>query len=120
MSNKEKAIDFLQLVTSGKVQEAYDSYVEAGFVHHNPYFAGDAESLKIAMQEDAEANFDKIFDIQRSAEEKNLVFVHSKIQMNSDVYAVVHIFRFGQEGIIELWDVVQHAPENSPNELGMF
>jgi len=32
------------------VQEAYQQYVSASFRHHNPYFPGDAEALKAAMQ----------------------------------------------------------------------
>jgi predicted SnoaL-like aldol condensation-catalyzing enzyme len=34
--------------------------------------------------------------------------------------ALVHIFRFEGNLIAELWDIGQAAPENSPNEYGMF
>ena len=34
--------------------------------------------------------------------------------------AAVHIFRFQGDRVIELWDVGQPVPENSPNENGMF
>jgi hypothetical protein len=44
-SHKDVAIDFLGLVASGKVREAYEKHVGAGFRHHNPYFRGDAASL---------------------------------------------------------------------------
>jgi predicted SnoaL-like aldol condensation-catalyzing enzyme len=35
-------------------------------------------------------------------------------------YAVVHILRFEGERIVELWDVSQEIPADSPNTLGMF
>lgn len=34
--------------------------------------------------------------------------------------AVVHIFRFKVGKIIEMWDLCQEIPANSPNENGMF
>jgi len=34
--------------------------------------------------------------------------------------AVVHIFRFENSKIVELWDVGQEIPQDSPNENGMF
>jgi predicted SnoaL-like aldol condensation-catalyzing enzyme len=32
----------------------------------------------------------------------------------------VHIFRFEQGRIVELWDLGQEVPESSPNQYGMF
>ena len=43
-NRKEAAVSFLKLAASGKVDEAYGSYIGANFRHHNPYFRGDAES----------------------------------------------------------------------------
>ena len=34
--------------------------------------------------------------------------------------AVVHIFKFEGNLIVELWDMGQAVPEDSPNENGMF
>lgn len=34
--------------------------------------------------------------------------------------ALVHIFRFEDDRIVELWDLGQPVPEDSPNENGMF
>jgi hypothetical protein len=58
MSNqilKDMAVEFLTLVASGKVSDAYERYVRDGFRHHNPYFQGDAASLREAMQMNAPA-----------------------------------------------------------------
>jgi predicted SnoaL-like aldol condensation-catalyzing enzyme len=34
--------------------------------------------------------------------------------------ALVHIFRFHGDRVVELWDIGQPVPEDSPNENGMF
>ena len=45
MNNKERAISFLRLASSGNVWEAYGTYVHPQFRHHNPYFPGDRAAL---------------------------------------------------------------------------
>jgi predicted SnoaL-like aldol condensation-catalyzing enzyme len=45
MNNKEMAISFLRLASSGNVREAYETYDHPQFRHHNPYFPGDRASL---------------------------------------------------------------------------
>jgi len=55
-SLKDSAIEFLTLAASGKVSEAYERHVAAGFRHHNPHFRGDAASLKEAMLANAAQN----------------------------------------------------------------
>jgi uncharacterized protein YndB with AHSA1/START domain len=122
LSHKQAAITFLQLVASGKVREAYRAHVGPGFRHHNVWFRGDAESLMTAMEEAAAKNPDKQLEVQRALQEGELVAVHSRVRQNSSDRggAVVHIFRFAGERIVELWDVGQAVPEESPNEHGMF
>jgi predicted SnoaL-like aldol condensation-catalyzing enzyme len=34
--------------------------------------------------------------------------------------AVMHIFRFDGNQVVEMWDLGQPIPENMPNENGMF
>jgi hypothetical protein len=53
MINKERAISFLRLASSGNVREAYETYVHPDFRHHNPYFPGDRASLLTGMEEGA-------------------------------------------------------------------
>ncbi|WP_456273682.1 nuclear transport factor 2 family protein [Bacillus sp. AK031] len=122
MPIKERAVSFLKLVASGKVREAYMSHAGPGFIHHNPYFRGDAESLMAAMEENAEENPGKIFEVKRAIEEGETVAVHSHVKQHpEDIGAVVvHIFRFADDRIVELWDVGQPIPEDSPNENGIF
>ncbi|MCA0754240.1 nuclear transport factor 2 family protein [Paenibacillus sp. N4] len=121
-SNKEKAVAFLQLVASGEVREAYQRYIGPDFLHHNPFFRGDADSLMLAMEENAAKNPHKTLEIKRVMEEGDIVAVHSHVkQKQEDIgAAVVHIFRFNNDLIVELWDVGQPIPEQSPNENGVF
>jgi len=121
-SHKEMALSFLRLAASGKVREAYQKYVAPGFRHHNPYFRGDAESLMSGMEENAAKNPNKVLEVQRAIEEGDLVAVHSRVRMKPGEpgLALVHIFKLQGDRIVELWDVGQPVPENSPNENRMF
>ncbi|MES2353021.1 MAG: nuclear transport factor 2 family protein [Pseudomonadota bacterium] len=119
---KEAAIAFLTQVTSGKIREAYRTYVGPEFRHHNPYFRGDGQSLMIGMEENHVKFPDKILAVQRTLQDGNFVAVHSNVKlMPGDInMAVVHIFRFEGNLIAELWDIGQPVPENCANEQGMF
>jgi predicted SnoaL-like aldol condensation-catalyzing enzyme len=123
-SPKDAAIEFLTLVATGKVREAYERHVAPGFRHHNPYFRGDAESLMLAMEENAIQNPDKILEVQMALQDGDRVAVFSRVRQRPDDRggAVVHLFRFEGDRIAELWDVGQAAPEDSEsvNEHGMF
>jgi len=121
-SNKNAAVSFLKMVASGKVQEAYSKFVGEGFRHHNPFFEGSAESLQAGMQANALQNPDKVMEVKRVIAEGELVAVHSHVQQKpGDRGAVVvHIFRFENGHIVELWDLGQPVPEESPNQFGMF
>ena len=122
VSRKDIAVAFLWSAASGKVLEAYQNYIAPGFKHHNPYFRGDADSLMKGMEEAAVKNPNKVLEVQRALEDGDFVAVHSRVQQKpGDVgAAVVHIFRFEGDRIVELWDMGQLVPENSPNQNGMF
>lgn len=119
---KGKAVSFLQLVASGEVREAFQKYIGSDFRHHNPFFPGDADSLMLAMEENAKENPYKVFEVKRVIGEGDTIAVYSHVKQTQDDLggAVVHIFRFQNDHIVELWDVGQPIPENSPNENGMF
>jgi predicted SnoaL-like aldol condensation-catalyzing enzyme len=121
-SRKDNAVAFMRLVGSGKVREAYDRYVGANFRHHNPFFRGDRESLMRAMEENAAKNPNKVLDVKHTLEDGDYVAVHSHIRQNAQERggAAVHVFRFENGRIAELWDVGQAIPEDSSNEHGMF
>ena len=121
-ARKDIAKAFLRLAATGKVREAYERFVGAGFRHHNPYFRGDADSLREGMEQ-AYAKFPHTtIEIRRALEDGNLVAVHSRVthEPGGRAIAVVHLFRFKGSKIAELWDVAVEAPPDSPNEYGMF
>ncbi len=122
MSHREIAVSFLKLAAAGKVREAYSKYVSLSLKHHNPYFRGDRESLMLAMEENTSKNPNKRLDIKVTLEDRNLVATYSHVQQNPEDpgAAVVHIFRFEGGNIVEMWDIGQAVPEDSPNENGMF
>ena len=121
-SLKDRAVSFLTLAAAGRVDQAYAECVGAGFRHHNPYFRGDAASLKAAMAENAAQNPGKSLEVKRALEDGDLVAVHSHVRQKPEDpgAAVVHIFRFENGRIVELWDVGQPVMDEGPNELDMF
>lgn len=121
-SLKERAVSFLKLVASNSVDEAYERFIGKSFVHHNPYYRGDADSLRAAMKENAVDAPNKSLHVKQAVEEGETVVVYSHIKQNPEDLgaAVVHIFRFHEGKVVELWDLGQAIPEDSPNENGMF
>ena len=122
MNNKEMAISFLRLASSGNVREAYEQYVHPQFRHHNPYVPGDRASLLAAMKENAATFPQKDFEAVRTLEDRDLVAVHGRVRLtpSSPWIALIHIFRFQDNQIIEEWEAGQEVPQDSPNQHGAF
>ncbi len=120
--NKEAALKFLFLVVSGKVSEAFDNFVSPDFRHHNPYFRGDRVSLLKAMEENWVKNPRITLEPKIAMEEGNLVSIHSHVKTTPEDLglATVHLMKFRDGKIEELWDLVQPIPKDSPNENGFF
>jgi predicted SnoaL-like aldol condensation-catalyzing enzyme len=120
--NKDAAVSFLTAASNGQVDEAYSKFIGGGFKHHNPFFEGTAEALQAGMKANAKQNPDKILEVKRVIAEDDFVVIHSHVRQNPDALGavVVHIFRFENGKIVELWDLGQPVPENSSNENGMF
>jgi len=121
-SHKATAVAFLRQAATGQAREAFRAFTGAGFRHHNPFFRGDAESLAQAMDENAAKNPGKLLEVQRALEDGDLVAVHARVRLGPDqpVVAVVHLYRFEGDVIVELWDIAQPAPKDMVNERGMF
>ena len=122
MNNKERAISFLRLASSGNVREAYQTYVHADFRHHNPYVPGDRASLFAAMEENAATFPQKEFEALRALEDGDLVAIHGRVRLTPSRpwIALIHIFRFQDNKIIEEWEASQEVPQDSPNQNGVF
>jgi predicted SnoaL-like aldol condensation-catalyzing enzyme len=61
-------------------------------------------------------------EVRRTLEDRDLVAVHSRVRLDPsgpDV-ATVHLFRFEDGKIAEMWDVTEPIPDRSPNDNGPF
>ena len=121
-NRKDIAVSFLQLASSGKVREAYGMYVHPQFHHHNPYFKGDRASLLVGMEESGVEFPNKVFEVIRTLEDGDFIAVHGKVRLEPGLpeIALMHIFRFDGDLIIEEWEAAQEVLKESPNENGMF
>jgi predicted SnoaL-like aldol condensation-catalyzing enzyme len=121
-ASKVAATNFLKMAASGRAQEAFRQYAAETFVHHNPHFLHTAQALMTAMDENARQNPGKRLDILRVIEQDDLVAVHSRVQHSpaDRGAALVHIFRFEDGRIVELWDIAQLVQDDMKNEKGMF
>ncbi len=113
-------MDFLKYAGSGKVREAYDKFTSPNFIHHNQYFKGDRESLLKGMEEAHKNSPNKLVDVKYAYEDGATVITHSHVAKSGMDIAVVHIFRFENYKIVELWDLGQVIEKDSPNENGLF
>ena len=121
-TNRSIAIEFLAAAARGRAREVMARYAASDFVHHNPYFASDAQSLASGMDDNARDHPGKSIEALHTIAEGPLVAVHSRVQHGpgEPPVAVVHIFRFEDGRIRELWDVGRQVPADSPNEAGPF
>ncbi|MFD0739784.1 nuclear transport factor 2 family protein [Lysobacter koreensis] len=123
MANKATAIEYLRMAAAGEVREAHARHVAPGFTHHNPGFAHHRPSLLDAMVQSAATARNQSFEVLQAIEDADTVAIHSRLtRAGADLrYAVVHILKFDGDGkIVEMWDVVQEVPAQSPNARGMF
>ena len=117
---KDIAEAFLQLAGHGKATEAFNNYVAPNFIHHNQYFDGSRAALQKAMEEAHLQSPNKLIEVKYSYTDANTVITHSLVKKESMDIAVVHIFKFENNQIVELWDLGQVIDQNSPNKNGLF
>ena len=120
--HKQSAVKFLELVVAGRIEEAYQKYVNMGGKHHNPFFQAGFPALKKAMIENHVQFPNKHLTVNLVLGDGNLVAVHSHLVPGEGDkgMAVVHIFRFDGNKVEEMWDCGQFLPADSPNNDGAF
>lgn len=115
------AVDFLTMIVFGRIDEAYNTYVDFNGKHHNVYFPQGFQNLQKAMKENHVQFPNKQFDIKQVIADGDKVAVHSNVRLSADKnIAVVHILRFKNQKIVEMWDVGQLLPTDLPNADGAF
>ena len=121
-ARKSAAVEFLHMVIAGRIAEAYEKHVDMDGKHHNPFFPAGFSSLRDAMMENHLQMPNKQLMVKNVVGDGNLVAVHSRLVLRTgeSEMAVVHIFRFEGERIVEMWDCGQMVPADSPNRDGAF
>jgi predicted SnoaL-like aldol condensation-catalyzing enzyme len=121
-ARKQAAVQFLQLVIAGKIDEAYQKYVDMQGKHHNPSFPAGFPVLRKAMIENHVQYPNKHFTVKKVLGDGDLVAIHSHIvlQPGETGMVAVHLFRFDGDRIVEMWDCSQAVPADSPNKDGYF
>ncbi len=119
---KQVAVKFLQLVVAGQIEEAYRNYVDLRGKHHNLSFPAGFPALQKAMIENHVQFPSKQLTVKNLVGEGDLVAVHSHIVLRPGEtgIAVVHLFRFHDDKIVEMWDCGQPVQADSLNENGAF
>jgi len=122
ISKKESVTKFLKLLAANHVREAYAQFVAPDFIHHNQYVPTGRESLMLAMEEAHRQNPHTQVNIKYLYEDGDTAVSHSHVKMQPHDLgvAVVHIFRFQEAKIVELWDLGQPILKDSPNADGLF
>ena len=105
-----------------KVREAFETWVDPGYVQHNPMAATGRDAAISFLEPFFAQHPDIHYSIARVIADGNLVAVHSHGKFGPDDrgVAVVDILRVEGCKVMEHWDVVQPVPEKSANSNGMF
>jgi predicted SnoaL-like aldol condensation-catalyzing enzyme len=105
-----------------KVREAFETWVDPGYVQHNPMAATGREAAISFLEPFFAQHPDIKYSIARVIADGNLVAVHSHGKFGADDrgVAVVDILRVEGCKVMEHWDVVQQVPEKAANSNGMF
>src|SRR5512135_3391354 len=121
-ARRQAAVQFLQLVVSGRIDEAYERHVDMRGKHHNPFFPAGFPALKKAMAENDALFPTKQICVRNVLCDGDLVAVHSDLVLSpgQTEMTVVHLLRFEGEKIVEFWDCGQPLPAKSPNKDGAF
>lgn len=122
MNNKDKVLNFFNLLSEQKVKEAFDTYVAREFRHHNQHTKAGRQALMEGMT-DAHNQFPSTsIMVKHIFEDGDFVMTHSLVKMNPDQagFICAHICRFQNGKIVEFWDIASPVVEDSVNDDGAF
>lgn len=123
LTPKQVVTNFMtKLYLDKKPREAFERWVDAGYIQHNPMAATGRDAAIAFLEPFMAANPGTVYSIKRIIADGNLVAVHAhgKFSAEDRGIAVVDILRVQGCKVMEHWDVVQPVPEKSANENGMF
>jgi predicted SnoaL-like aldol condensation-catalyzing enzyme len=130
-ANKQLVLDFFDLAyVQKKPQEAYERYLAAGFVQHDPWTPDGAEPFTVTAAGDP---IEATVEVVRTVAEDDMVVVHAHLRdadpaalgLEGDVdrergMAIMNVYRVADGRIAEHWDVFQPVPETPANDNTMF
>jgi predicted SnoaL-like aldol condensation-catalyzing enzyme len=102
------------------VRAAFDIYVAADYIQHNPGLSDGRDAARDAL---AEKFIDPAFDVtvERMLVDGDLCALHIRARRDGEsVAAVVDLYRADGDRIVEHWDVIQPWPAQSANDHPMF
>ena len=123
LTPKEVVTQFMtKFYLEKKVREAFETWVEPGYIQHNPLAKTGRDAAIAFLEPFFQAHPDASYSIKRIIADGNLVAVHSHAKFSADDrgLAIVDILRVDHCKIAEHWDVAQSVPEKSANSNGMF
>jgi predicted SnoaL-like aldol condensation-catalyzing enzyme len=111
-----------QFYVDKKVREAFETWVDPGYIQHNPMAASGRDAAINFLEPFFATHPDIHYTIARIIADGKLVAVHSHgvFAPGDRGIAVVDILRVEGCKVMEHWDVVQPVPEKSANTNGMF
>jgi predicted SnoaL-like aldol condensation-catalyzing enzyme len=124
--NKEQqeaaAKDFLTLIVSSKIDEAYEKYVDFSGKHHNIFTEAGFDALKKGMKDNDSKFPDKKLIIKNVISDGDMTVLHSHLIMKPGEMEmmVVHMLKFKDGKIVEMWDCAQPIEDNNINSDGAF
>jgi len=123
LTPKEVVTKFMtQFYVDKKVREAFETWVDPGYIQHNPMAATGRDAAVNFLEPFFAKNPNIKYSIKRIIADGDLVAVHShgKFAPEDRGIAVVDILRVKGCKVMEHWDVVQPVPEKSANTNTMF
>ena len=120
---KEVVTKFItQLYVDKKVREAFETWVDPGYIQHNPMAATGRDAAIRFLEPFFATHPDIHYTIARIIADGNLVAVHSHgvFTAGDRGIAIVDILRVDGCKVVEHWDVAEPVPEKSANTNGMF
>lgn len=117
------AASFLKLAGGGDVKAlTRSSLLPISFITTG-VFQSDRQSLMNAMEEAHKKSPNKSIDVKQVLEDGDFVITHSLVARSDPAQApiaVVHIFRFKHDRVVELWDLGQELVRDSPMKTDRF
>ena len=120
--NKQLVLDFLSMIIAGKIDEAYEKYIDMNGKHHNAFTAAGFLALREGMKGNDQQFPHKKMEVKHVLGDGDLVAVHSHMILDpgKTEVAVVHLMRIEEGKIVEMWDCGQVIPNEQKNVDGMF